>query len=130
MITKDYTTLERIHRAAFEEFLEKGFKSASLRNIVKKVNMTTGAFYGYYNSKEELFEALVDEHYQYLINCFKKAQRDFAGIPYELSRIISERSPDSACLICSIMPMSILMAANCFYAVLREQSTPVSSMRW
>ncbi len=36
MITKDYTTLERIHRAAFEEFLEKGFKSASLRNIVKK----------------------------------------------------------------------------------------------
>ena len=84
MITKDYTTLERIHRAAFEEFLEKGFKSASLRNIVKKVNMTTGAFYGYYNSKEELFEALVDEHYQYLINCFKKAQRDFAGIPYEL----------------------------------------------
>ena len=84
MITKDYTTLERIHRAAFEEFLEKGFKSASLRNIVKKVNMTTGAFYGYYNSKNELFEALVDEHYQYLINCFKKAQRDFAGIPYEL----------------------------------------------
>ena len=53
------TTLENIHRAAKAEFLEKGYKDASLRNIVKSVGMTTGAFYGYYKSKEELFEAIV-----------------------------------------------------------------------
>ena len=51
------TTLENIHRAAKAEFLEKGYKDASLRNIVKSVGMTTGAFYGYYKSKEELFES-------------------------------------------------------------------------
>ena len=68
------TTLENIHRAAKAEFLEKGYKGASLRNIVKSVGMTTGAFYGYYKSKEELFEALVGEHYQYLIDRFKDAQ--------------------------------------------------------
>ena len=55
------TTLERIHQAAKAEFLEKGYKDASLRNIVKSVGMTTGAFYGYYKSKEDLFEALVGE---------------------------------------------------------------------
>ena len=55
-------TLENIHRAAKTEFLEKGYKDASLRNIVKSVGMTTGAFYGYYKSKEELFEAIVGEH--------------------------------------------------------------------
>ena len=32
---------------------------------MKSVGMTTGAFYGYYKSKEELFEALVGEHYAY-----------------------------------------------------------------
>lgn len=53
------STLTRIHQAAKAEFLEKGFRGASLRNIVKSVGMTTGAFYGYYKSKEELFEALV-----------------------------------------------------------------------
>ena len=53
------TTLTLIHAAAKKEFLEKGFKSASLRNIVKTAGVTTGAFYGYYNSKEELFDALV-----------------------------------------------------------------------
>ena len=77
------TTLDRIHRAAKTEFLEKGYKDASLRNIVKSVGMTTGAFYGYYKSKEELFETLVGEHYAYLLNCFQKAQKEFADLPHE-----------------------------------------------
>ncbi|MFR9193282.1 MAG: TetR/AcrR family transcriptional regulator [Anaerovoracaceae bacterium] len=80
---RNLTTLERIHQAAKAEFLEKGYKDASLRNIVKSVGMTTGAFYGYYKSKEELFEALTGEHYRYLLDCFKKAQKDFADLPQE-----------------------------------------------
>lgn len=64
-------------------FRKRGFKDASLRNIVKSVGMTTGAFYGYYKSKEELFEALIGEHYAYLLNCFHKAQKEFAQLPYE-----------------------------------------------
>lgn len=75
------TTLENIHRAAKAEFLEKGYKDASLRNIVKSVGMTTGAFYGYYKSKEELFEAIVGEHYEYIRNRFIKAQQEFAKLP-------------------------------------------------
>ena len=63
--------------------MEKGFRSASLRNIVKSVGMTTGAFYGYYKSKEALFAALVGEHYDYFIELFKTAQEDFANLPHE-----------------------------------------------
>ena len=77
------TTLESIHAAAKAEFLRKGFKSASLRSIVKQVGMTTGAFYGYYDSKEALFEALVGEHYDYFMNRFKAAQQMFTEIPPE-----------------------------------------------
>lgn len=44
MINKDNGTLENILNAGKEEFLEKGFLSSSLRNIVKKANVTTGAF--------------------------------------------------------------------------------------
>ena len=77
------STLTRIHQAAKAEFLEIGFRGASLRNIVKSVGMTTGAFYGYYKSKEELFEALVGEPHDYLIGRFKDAQREFAQLPHE-----------------------------------------------
>ena len=77
------TTLNRIFSAALQEFLEKGFKTASLRNIVKMAGVTTGAFYGYYKSKEELFEALVGEHYDFLLDCFCRVQKEFAEIPPE-----------------------------------------------
>ncbi|MCR4790946.1 MAG: TetR/AcrR family transcriptional regulator, partial [Treponemataceae bacterium] len=51
-------TLNKILTAANEEFSQKGFSSASLRTIVKKAGVTTGALYGYFKSKEELFDAL------------------------------------------------------------------------
>ena len=83
MTAEHLTTLESIHRAAKAEFLERGFQSASLRNIVKTAGMTTGAFYGYYKSKEGLFEALVSEHYDFILNRFQAAQREFAALPHE-----------------------------------------------
>ncbi len=81
MSEAEQTTLELIHKAAMKEFLEKGYKSASLRNIVKTAGVTTGAFYGYYDSKEELFTALVKEPYDWVLDCFRKAQQEFAGLP-------------------------------------------------
>ena len=93
MTAEQLTTLERIHQAAKTEFLAKGFRSASLRNIVKMAGMTTGAFYGYYKSKEELFAALVGEHYDYLINRFKDAQEEFSNIsPERQPEVMSEIS--------------------------------------
>ena len=53
MSEAEQTTLHLILSAAMQEFLEKGYKSASLRNIVKTAGVTTGAFYGYYDSKED-----------------------------------------------------------------------------
>ncbi len=83
MNTAGQTTLDLIYQAAMEEFLDKGFKSASLRNIVKTAGVTTGAFYGYFDSKEALFEALVQEQYDWMLDCFRKAQREFAGLPQQ-----------------------------------------------
>lgn len=79
----EQTTLNLILAAAKQEFLKKGFKSASLRNIVKTAGVTTGAFYGYYHSKEELFEALAGEQYDFLLDRFCRAQKEFAKIPPE-----------------------------------------------
>ena len=83
MSYEDKNTLELILNAAKEEFLEKGFKSASLRNIVKKAGVTTGAFYGYFTSKSEIFKALVDEEYNFIMDGYKKALTDFENLPNE-----------------------------------------------
>lgn len=80
MSSEEMTTLGNIHRAGKEEFLKKGFKSASLRNIVKTAGVTTGAFYGYYRSKEELFDALVKEQYEVLMDKYREAQEAFTRL--------------------------------------------------
>lgn len=80
----ELTTLESILNAGKKEFLEKGFKDASLRNIVKEAGVTTGAFYGYYKSKEELFDAFVKEPYEIFMNKYKQVQNEFANLPDNL----------------------------------------------
>ena len=76
-------TLWRIQQAAMEEFLEKGFADASLRQIVKNAGVTTGAFYGYYSSKTALFAALVEPHAAAVMGMFMRAQTAFSALPEE-----------------------------------------------
>ena len=73
-------TLEKIQEAALAEFLDKGFQGTSLRQIVKNAGMTTGAFYGYFSSKEALFNALVESHATALMGKFMEAQISFAEL--------------------------------------------------
>ncbi len=83
MSEAEQTTLKLIQEAAREEFLEKGFQSASLRNIVKTAGVTTGAFYGYFSSKEALFASIVEPHAKAVMGRFMSAQVAFAELPKE-----------------------------------------------
>lgn len=55
----DISTRQLIIDAGKKEFLEKGLQGASLRNIAKLAHVTTGAMYGYFKSKEDLFATIV-----------------------------------------------------------------------
>lgn len=79
-IRRGMNTLDNIHKAAKKEFLDKGFQMASLRNIVKNAGVTTGAFYGYYKSKEELFDALVGKQYEHIMKMYIDVQNGFKSL--------------------------------------------------
>lgn len=53
-------TRERLIEKAKKEFLEKGYMQASLRNICKNAEVTTGALYFFFENKEDLFACLVE----------------------------------------------------------------------
>ncbi|MCR5692050.1 MAG: TetR/AcrR family transcriptional regulator [Eubacterium sp.] len=68
-------TLQKIQEAALEEFQEKGYTKASLRQICKKAGVTTGALYFFFKDKDQLFSSLfaevlealnkvMDQHYE------------------------------------------------------------------
>lgn len=77
MNRSENTTLDNILEEAKTEFLDKGYQQASLREIVKKAGVTTGAFYGYFKNKECLFDALVEDQYETMLNMYRKTLTDF-----------------------------------------------------
>src|SRR3954465_14214462 len=52
-------TLRKILDAAREEFGERGFSDSSIVGITQRAGVALGTFYTYFDSKEELFRALV-----------------------------------------------------------------------
>ncbi len=52
-------TLRKILTAALEEFGERGFSEASIVGITGRAEVALGTFYTYFDSKEEVFQALV-----------------------------------------------------------------------
>ncbi len=52
---------QAILEAARAVFGEMGFEAATVRDIIRRTNLSVGAFYNYYRSKEEVFAALADD---------------------------------------------------------------------
>ena len=81
MSEAELETRGRILLAAKEEFLEKGYKNAWLRSISKEAGVTTGALYGYFRSKEDLFGTLVEKEYRYVLNIYSQVLQEFNTFP-------------------------------------------------
>lgn len=62
----DGETRDRLLESARQEFMEKGYMRASLRNICKNAGVTTGALYFFFQDKEDLFASLVETPLQKL----------------------------------------------------------------
>jgi AcrR family transcriptional regulator len=52
-------TLRRVLEAAAQEFGERGFHDAAITGITQRAGVALGSFYTYFESKEEVFRALV-----------------------------------------------------------------------
>lgn len=65
------------------EFLERGFQGTSMRRIAALSGVTTGALYGYFASKEDIFDSLVKVAYETVMDAYKRAHEEFAALPYD-----------------------------------------------
>ena len=54
-------TKERIAQTALELFAQKGYEAVSVSDIAGALGLTKGALYRHFESKEELWNALLDE---------------------------------------------------------------------
>src|SRR3954470_17582884 len=52
---------EKLLPAARKVVSEKGYGEATARDIVRETDLATGTFYNYFNDKQDVFMALLDE---------------------------------------------------------------------
>lgn len=74
-------TRARLHVAAAEVFLEKGFEGARIDDVVRVAGFTRGAFYSNYSSMEELLRDVLIERSGRILNAVEEAFARFEGTP-------------------------------------------------
>lgn len=72
---------EKVLECAKLEFLEKGFKDASLRIIAQNSDTSTGSIYTRFSDKEQLFNAVVEPAVSALQSWFRQQQENFHQLP-------------------------------------------------
>ncbi|MDO5784242.1 MAG: TetR/AcrR family transcriptional regulator [Eubacteriales bacterium] len=74
---------EELLEAGKREFLERGFQGASMRSIAAAAGVTTGALYRYYTDKAAIFDKLVAEPANTLLERYREIQMDFSTLTLE-----------------------------------------------
>ena len=77
---------EAILDCAKQEFLEKGYKDASLRTIAREANTSTGSIYTRFQDKEGLFKAVVEPAVQEMRRMFLQIQERFHSFDEQTQR--------------------------------------------
>ena len=78
------TTRARLLSVARDAFLRNGFLGVSLRSIAALAQVTTGAIYGHFSSKEDLFDHVVAPSGDGLFSLYQALIDEFLAFPPEM----------------------------------------------
>jgi AcrR family transcriptional regulator len=70
-------TKERLFLAALDLFADKGMEATSIRDIVKRVGISTAAFYNHFESKDALLRAVYEHCTEKIAAPVSISQKDF-----------------------------------------------------
>ncbi|MES3036429.1 MAG: TetR/AcrR family transcriptional regulator [Bdellovibrionota bacterium] len=100
-------TRARILEVAFMEIFVNGFQAASVNNILDKTNLTKGAFFHHFPTKQDLGYALVDETLREMvldrwIRPLEDYENPLEGIIVNLRKIIDSTEEKHLALGCPL----------------------------
>ena len=72
--------------AALDLFVERGFAATRLDDVARRAGVSKGTLYLYFDSKEDLFKAVIREGYVSRITEFAEKMKDYQGTSADLIR--------------------------------------------
>ncbi|MFZ5645345.1 MAG: TetR/AcrR family transcriptional regulator [Bacillota bacterium] len=79
---------QKLFNVAVSEFAANGYNATNINVIAKKANVSIGAMYSYFASKEDLFLAIVEKGFQLLENVLKEVNTDDGDIFVIFERLL------------------------------------------
>jgi AcrR family transcriptional regulator len=100
-------TRNYILQVAFGEIFRKGFQGVSIDNIIAKTDVTKGAFFHYFSTKQDLGYAIVDEVLKDLtlsrwVRPLAAYKNPVSGILKQLKKIIEGTTEEQMALGCPL----------------------------
>ena len=89
-------TLRKLLDAAAQEFGEKGFHEASISGITRRAGTALGSFYTYFESKDAIFKALVNDMSAQVANHAREGIKDKTEA-FDIERAALRAFLDFAC---------------------------------
>lgn len=91
---------KEILTGALKVFTKKGYDKTTITDIAKELDISQGLCYRYYSSKEEIYDAALDEYSNHIVNSnlerFKKDKRSFKEKIKTFSGCVEEyKNPES-----------------------------------
>ena len=138
---------ERIFEAALNEFYQKDYKNATMRDMAEKAGILTGFVYSYYKNKQTLFDEIVQpvllnlpetlkqlekasgQPFDKFINIEKPffpdlfdKRREFIRTFAKIKSILEPQAPCPKILQCNILPFCLLESGKflCYTYLLRR----------
>ena len=74
--------------AALDLFVERGFTATRLDDVARRAGVSKGTLYLYFDSKEDLFKAVIREGYVTRITEFAEKMKEYQGSSAELVRVL------------------------------------------
>ena len=114
------TRRRQIQEAAMKLFIKHGFNATTLEDIVKKVELTPGAIYRHFKSKDELFASLLMTPLERMCDRMKEI-RDDNGLDVE-QKVLAIKDA-----MFDTIETNQLMLRNTFFIQLELKESSVSS---
>jgi AcrR family transcriptional regulator len=82
-------TRQLILKAAYQTFSDRGYGQTRIDSILARAGISKGAFYHHFDGKEDIFNALLEEHVRRCADDMAEAVKEARSLPEALEAIVA-----------------------------------------